>query len=370
MRFALISVFLLLSGSITFAQSNIMEGNNSFAMFTKTGDIKQLEAARKFADEAYKSRRDSSGFRNNLLRSLVYSTLAVVDSNRTMKYPSGDPIDVALSALNTLKGAGSQTLYDNEAEIKHVRRSLANAYLVKANRSVAKNNYEDALRQYKLVDSLGGKSAAVDHNIAVLTAKVGNTSGAITRYEQLIKTRSTSNPSYIIELANIYRLSGDSQKSLNTLLTGREQFPGSKDILFQLINMYVAHEAYNAVVPLIDEAIAHEPENVQLNYIAGFANESEGNSVAAKRFYEKVISLDANNFDGNFELGLLYLKEYIEAPQDGTKQNKAQEYLLKANQIKPAAINTLKSLAVLYEHSGDTIQLERVNSVLNQQSIY
>src|SRR5690606_24607902 len=101
----------------------------------------------------------------------------------------------------------------------------------------------------------------------------------------------------------------------------------------------------------------------------GFANEMEGNDDAAKKYYEKVISLDANNFEGNLELGLLYLKEYIADPNDEKVKNKAQEHLLRANQIQPSEVNTLKSLAVLYEQSGNVIQQERVNNILNQLTI-
>lgn len=156
---------------------------------------------------------------------------------------------------------------------------------------------------------------------------------------------------------------------LNTLLTGRQQFPESKEILFTLINAYMANDAYAAIVPLVDEAIAHEPENVNLNYIAGYANEMEGNNKAAKAYYEKVISLDANNFEGNLELGLLYLKEYVADTNNQEGQRKAEEHLLRANQIQPSEVNTLKSLAVLYEQSGDIIQQERVNNILNQLTI-
>src|SRR5690606_21212159 len=93
------------------------------------------------------------------------------------------------------------------------------------------------------------------------------------------------------------------------------------------------------------------------------------NNAAAKKYYERVISLDANNFEGNLELGLLYLKEYIADPNNVDVQNKAQEYLLKANQIQPSEVNTLKSLAVLYEQSGNVVQQERVNNILNQLTI-
>jgi len=361
-------VAFLLAGVLPVAaQSNLKEGNNNFALYSKSKDFKHLEAARKFADEAFKTKRDSVSFRNNLLRGLVYSTLAVVDSNRTQKY-NADPTDVALTALKRL-GNNKQLSYEYQSEVDYIRRTLANAYLIKANRAVAKANYEEAWHQYSKVDSISGSAIDVKHNLAVLSTKIGSEDEAIKRYSGFIKQRETSSPVYILELAELYEEKNDDRAMLNTLLTGREQFPDNKEILFKLINVYMGKEAYSAIVPLVDQAIALEPENISLNYIAGYANEMEGNTETAKKYYENVIRLDANNFEGNFELGLLYLREFIANPADEEKQNKAQEYLLKANQIKPYEVNALKSLAVLYDETGDIIQLERVNNILNQLTI-
>jgi len=363
---AAIAIMLAGSASSVVAQSNLKEGNNSFARYMQSKDFKQLEAARKFSDAAFKTKRDSTNFRNILLHGLVYSTLAVVDSNRTQKY-TADPNDVTLAALKRL--TNKQADFEHEPQIDYIRRSLAKAYLIKANRAVANANYEEAFQQYYMVDSISGNTIDVKHNLAILSAKTGNEEDAINRYKTFTAHTETSSPAYILELAELYRKKGDNREMLNTLLTGRQQFPESKEILFTLINTYMANNAYEAVVPLADEAIAHEPENVGLNYIAGFANEMEGNDNAAKKYYEKVISLDANNFEGNLELGLLYLKDYIADPNDEEVKSKAQEHLLKANQIAPSEVNTLKSLAVLYEQAGDVIQQERVNNILNQLTI-
>lgn len=346
------------------AQSNLKEGNNNFALYTKSKDFKNLEAARKFSDAAYLTKRDSVNFRNILLRGLVYSTLAVVDSNRAQPY-TADPADVGLSALRRLTNRSLRT--EHEPEINYIRRSLANAYLIKANRAATKANYEEAFHQYRKVDSISKSTIDVKHNLAVLSTKIGSKEDAIKRYQAFIAQKETSSPAYILELTDLYRQQGDNRSLLNTLLTGREQFPDNKEILFTLLNTYLANEAYAAIVPLADEAISREPENVTLNYIAGYANEMEGNNAVAKAFYEKVISLDANNFEGNLELGLMYLKEYIANPEDEEKQNKAQEYLLRANQIQPSEVRALKSLAVFYDQAGDISQKERVNSILNNQ---
>ena len=77
-----------------------------------------------------------------------------------------------------------------------------------------------------------------------------------------------------------------------------------------------------------------------------------------------------DHFDANFELGLLYLRDFLEDPNNESKKLIAQEYLLKANEINPNAVNALKSLAVFYNRTGDLVQLERVNSKLNQISLY
>jgi len=361
---ALAAICLLTAGAFpASAQSNLKEGNNNFALYTKTKEFKYLEAARKFSDEAYKTKRDSLNFRNVLLHGLVYSTLAVVDSNRTQKY-TADPADLGLRALKRL--TNRPVSVEHGPEINYIKRSLANAYLIKANRAVANANYEEAFHQYHKVDSISRSAIDVKHNLAVLSAKIGSTEDAIKRYQAFIAQRETSAPAYILELANLYKKQGDTRSVLNTLLTGREQFPNDKEILFTLINTYLANEAYSAIVPLVDEAIAHEPENVNLNYIAGYANEMEGNNAVAKAFYEQVISLDANNFEGNLELGLIYLREYIADPDNEETKNKAQDYLLRANQIMPSEVRALKSLAVLYDQAGDVIQKERVNSILNQ----
>jgi hypothetical protein len=80
-------VFILLISSFFLAYATAgaqtlitKEAMNSFAQYSSSKDIKKLENARKLIDNGYKTKADSIAFRNNLIRSLVYSTLARVDS--------------------------------------------------------------------------------------------------------------------------------------------------------------------------------------------------------------------------------------------------------------------------------------------------
>lgn len=356
-------LFCSVSSQPSWAQSNLKEGNNQYALYTASGDMKQLLAARKYADAAYANRRDSMSFRNNLLRALVYSTLSVVDSSREQKYAE-DPIHIASKALARLNDR--QLAYENEPEISHIRRYLANGHLIKANRAVAAKNYKEAYDRFRSVDSLDGQTYDVKHNLAVLSQELGRNSEAIMLYSELIQRPKTSKAAYIHSLADLYIKENNQNRAIGILKMGYEQFPGNKSILFRLINVYNEHQSYDSIIPLIDAALKHEAENTDMLYLAGYAHEMTGNIGRAKEYYSRLIEVDEHNYQGNFALGLIFLREYAQDTSNKKLHNQAQNYLLRANQIKPSALNALKSLAFLYKTNGDIIQLERVNNILNQ----
>ena len=361
--FFLFCMFFFLGIGLVSAQSNEKEGNNSFAMYTKSGDFAHLEAARKFADNGYKERRDSSSYKTNLLRALVYSSLSVADSNRKLKYTK-DPIEEAKFALSKLND--KQLNYENEAQLIYVNRKLANANLILAKRALNNNKFPEAFAYFKEVDDLSKGDIQVKHNLSVLSSRLNKHQEAIDYYKQYLETSGPIKAEDVLILADLYAKAGDSNEQLNTLLNGRDYFPGDKNILFQIINIYAGNGSYDAVVPLIDEAYKLEPENIELNYLAGYAYEVTGNYKLAEHYYKIVINLDDNNYNANYELGLLYLRNYVKDTANEQNLELAEKYLLKANEIDPNSVNALKSLAVLFKNSGDTLQYERVRNQLNQ----
>lgn len=364
-NFFLVFLLLFVCQGAVYAQSDEKEGSNNFAMYTKSGDFALLEKARKFSDNAYKDHRDSIAYKNNLLRALVYSSLAVADSNRKLKYTK-DPIDEAKYALSKLND--DQLNYENEAQIVYIYRKLSNAYLILGKRALNNNKLEDAFKNFKEVDTFDKSGINVKHNLSVLSSRLDKPQEAVNYYEEYLKTLNKIQPDNFLILADLYSKAGNPNKQLSTLLDGLDAFPKNKDILFQAINIYADNGSYDAVIPLINLAHELDPENIKLNYLAGYAYEITGNRKLAAQYYETVIKLDDNNYNGNYELGLLFLREYM---NDTTKEESyqlAEKYLLKANEIDPNSVNALKSLAVLYEKSADTIQYERVKNQLNQNT--
>src|SRR5690606_6354964 len=136
----------------------------------------------------------------------------------------------------------------------------------------------------------------------------------------------------------------DMQQYLSTLESARTKFPDNKQILFHLIEIYNINKSYAAITPIIDEAIAYEPTNIDLLYLAGYANENVGNIDLAKSYYQRIIALDDNNYSANLALGLIFLNDFLKSAHNLEYQYNAQNYLLKANEIKPYDLSALKGL--------------------------
>ena len=363
--FLLAILFVIIGQTMVYAQSNVKEGNNFFAMYTKDGNFSHLEQARKFADNAYKERRDSAAYRNNLLRALVYSSLSVADSNRKLKY-SKDPIEEAKFALSKL--TDKQLNFENAPQLTYINRKLANANLILATRAMKNKNTEAALNYFKEVDRLSEGDIKVKYNLSVLSSELGRHEDAVNYYKEYLETSGPIKVADVLSLADLHAKAGNNNEQLNTLLNGRDYFPEDKNILFKIINIYAANGSYDAIVPLVDEAYRLEPESIELNYLAGYAYEVTGNQKLAEQYYKNVINLDDNNYNANYELGLLYLRDFVRNTSNVQSLELAEKYLLKANEIDPNSVNALKSLAILFSKSGDTLQYERVRSQLNQNT--
>ncbi|MCI0922266.1 tetratricopeptide repeat protein [Sphingobacterium rhinopitheci] len=363
MKAAFASVVLLSLSLTVEAQSNLKESSNSFARYSNTGDIKQLESAKKFIDDAYKTKRDTTNSRNNILRALIYSSLAYADSTQKIKTPQ-DPIIISKKALAKIRPRDKENF---ESEINYINQNLTATYIYRANKFIEKKEFDKAYENFLEVDKLGAKSNDITNNLALLASQAGKTDDAILYYKSLIEQSNADVDKYLA-LAKLYKEKGNNQLYLNTLQDARAKFENNKEVLFLLIQTFAENKFYPAIVTIIDEAIKYEPNNIDLYYLGGYANESSNNIEASKKYYDKVLDLDENNFDANLALGLIYLNEFLSDKNNLEAQYNAQTYLLTANSVKPYAVNALKGLALYYETTNEEDQLDRVNVLLNQLS--
>jgi tetratricopeptide (TPR) repeat protein len=359
--FISVSIMLLISSGVQ-AQSLIKEAMNSFALYGKTQKIADLENARKKLDALYTTRKDSLNYKNNIARGLIYSTLAVVDVNR--KYPyKKDPIDEATYSLKLLKDGKLNLKY--ESELLYIKNQLARAHLLKANKALDEGRNYEALSEYVLVNNLSGGNINVLHNLALLNERIGSIDKAIEYYNTLTSSDS-SHPDYYLGLANLYEQRGDYVNMLNTLQRGHKEFPRNRDLIFKLLNTYSGKSDYKAVLGLIHDGLAIDDDNNSLNYLAGFAHQVTGSKEKAEFYYKKILEKSPDNYEANYALGLLYFNSFLINTKNDDAMFLAKQYLVKANEINPNDINALRALSILYNKTGNMLQLEKINNKLNE----
>ncbi len=337
------------------------EAMNNFAQYMKTNDLKKLELARAKIDEAYKSKSDSIAFRNNLIRGLVYSTFAYIDSNLKFTYKK-DPLEEVILSMN--KVYGSKNERQNRDKINYIESQLKQIYLFRANSALKSGKLTEALKYFKILEPLDRSNISIIHNLSLISQELGQYPQAISYYEKLITFRSR--PEYYLVVANLYELLNDDFSVVRVLKAGANRFINNRDILFKLINTLQNRNDYSEISNYIAPAIALDQENINLIYLAGFSHEMLGNIIKAEQYYKLILEINPNNYDANYSLGLLYLNLYLRDKKQDKIKYVAKSYLLKANEISPNELKLLNSLAIFLKNSGEISELQKINNRINQ----
>lgn len=337
------------------------EAMNNFAEYSSTGNIKKLEAARKNIDDSYKTRADSNSFRINLIRGLVYASLARVDSNLKYTYKK-DPVEEVKSAMRRVYGSRFED--DSQHHIRYIEEQLKRTYLWRANTAFRSRRFPDALKNYAILDSLEKNNLQIIHNLAILNQELGFSKKASEYYELLIA--SEPRPEYFLALSNIYETIGDESSVISILKGGSDAFPNNRDIVYKLLNILGSRNDYKEIIKFTERALMLDQQNINLLYMAGFAEEMTGNYKAAEKYYKDILNINPDNYEGNYALGLLYLNLYLKDETLNDELSDARYHLAKANEIDPYELKSLTSLSVLYKYTDDQQELKKVKNRINQ----
>ncbi len=198
----------------------------------------------------------------------------------------------------------------------------------------------------------------------MLHQELGNIEQSSFYYRKLIIQKPK--PEYFLVLANLYESMGDENNAVKTLISGSDAFPDNRDLVFKLINILANRNDYVEIAKFTERALKLDESNINLNYLAGFASEMTGNVLRAEEYYKGVLNINPNNYEGNYALGLLYLNLYLKDTSKTSMMYISKYYLSKANEIDPNELKSLTSLSILYKHTGDKEELQKINNRINQ----
>jgi tetratricopeptide (TPR) repeat protein len=149
------------------------------------------------------------------------------------------------------------------------------------------------------------------------------------------------------------------------------RYPGDKDILIEMVNLYIDSDRKPEAVVALNEAIAIDPNNGALVYTAGTIYENMEDFDNAEKQYLRAIELDAADVNSLSAMGGLYFNKGADVNNAANKLEfgdpnydkmvadskdffkKAVPFLEKATEAKPDVVTYWIALRDAYGKAGD-----------------
>jgi tetratricopeptide (TPR) repeat protein len=247
-------------------------------------------------------------------------------------------------------------------------------------------DYDKALSGFKLASQINPQdTTAVLYSAYTQDAKQ-DLAGAKATYTQLLgmdayKTKPAPVNVYLrlLQIARDEKNTADAQKVLQQ---GLAAYPTNKTFLIEDLNMSMGTNGGAGALDKINKAIAADPSNANLYAVRAGVYDAQKKTDLAQEDYKKAISLDPNNFDSYFNMGIYNYNKaatlYTKASKMDLKTYQAQgkkletegkkyfeasvPYFEKALELQPNDRNSANALQKVYARLGRTADAERMNT--------
>lgn len=302
----------------------------------------------------------------------TYNAIARAEkkSQRALDVDAGDK---AISGYLKALSLDSKGKYAKEinAELAILKNLMVN----QAIESFNKKGYEFALTKFskaaEIAEKIGVKDTIAYFYGAAAASQAGKPDEALALYQKCVDINCCGADVYVA-MASIYRTKDDKEALANIIKKGRERYPANAALVLELLNLQLSNKDYQQAVGSIALALEQNPNDKNLYFAMGMAQDFIGNKEKAITAYQAALAVDPNYFEANFNLGALFNNigdEYAEQANDldykteGDKIDKLhdmanEEYkkalpmLKKAYELKSDDTQVRLSLRILYAKLG------------------
>ncbi|MFD2999064.1 tetratricopeptide repeat protein [Pontibacter toksunensis] len=247
-------------------------------------------------------------------------------------------------------------------------------------------DWENAIEKYKLASKINPTDTT-----SVLYAAYASTANkdypaAIGFYDNLIKMGHTTEDVYKNKIQLMQATEASDEEVMKTLSAGLEKQPNSVYLMQEELRYYLKNDRGEEAMEKLDKAIAADPSNASLLAVKGNLLERKKDLDGATATYKKAIEIEPNNFDANYNLGVLEFNKGADVNNRAAKMDyatyqkkgKALEaeakkhyqaalpYFEKALEIQPKDQATMQNLIKLYTRLERKADAEKISAMLNQ----
>lgn len=180
------------------------------------------------------------------------------------------------------------------------------------NYAEAAKNFEAAYNTFKL-EPIAKEDTIFAYYAAVSYQTAKNNEKAIEYFKKSLELGYAQKGNTYVYLCATLQEVGDTVAGISYLKDGFTKYPENSVIIGQLINYYLAkNENIEEVLQYINVAKKNTPDNASLYCAEGVLFEQMKKNDSAKKAYSEAIKIDANNFNANYNLGVLIFNEAVE----------------------------------------------------------
>ncbi|MCX6305544.1 MAG: hypothetical protein NT040_11300 [Bacteroidetes bacterium] len=388
-KFALLLV-LVTSITIAFGQKNVRQTASNYL---KDGKLdKAMEAINLCVLDASTAQDAKAWF----IRGNVYLELSNTKDEK-FKSLDPDPLPKALESYRkSIEFDTKKEYYDDIlAKLNWQRNNYYNTAVENYNNKL----YKDAMLNFGRgaeVLELANVSDTISILNAATCASLANEKEASKKYYIKLLKANYKSPVVFITLSDIYRQDKDSTNSLKYVRMGQQLYPNDLRLFLAETNIYLTFNNTPKALKNLQVAMAKDSTNYSVAFALGTIydnisndttrtpverNEAFQNAIGA---YSKSIRLNAEYFEGNYNLGALYVNKAASINDEATKLpleetakfdklkkeadsylEKALPFLEKATELQPADINTLFTLKQIYSRTSKPDKVKAVQEKIN-----
>lgn len=373
MKKTILSLLMLSFFFVAVAQkSEVAAAKNTYALFeigntSKASMKKQLETleiAKASTEKAILNEKSKDLPELWVYRSLIFSSISVTDTvnkeNAEAAFKTAQESIVKAKALDTKA--------EFKPQIENAERNLAIMMQNKGVAAFGKKDYKEAYNSFKFISDVMPSDTLFSMYTAIAARSADMNDEAIKYYNKTLEL-NTKNPSIFQELSRVHLAKKDTTAALKTIEAGRIAHPDFMGLVFDELNIYLNRGEGAKQISKIEGAIAKDPSNKTLYFVAGVSYSANKDYVKAETAYKKALELDADYIDAIYNLAIIYINrgnDYIieanklpnnkasEAKYNALKKSFTDELgrsaplLEKARELNPKDGNTLNTLREVY----------------------
>jgi predicted Zn-dependent protease len=387
-----IALFLVLVTSITlaFGQKNVRQ---SASNYLKDGKLdKAVEAINQCVLDPSTAQDAKAWF----IRGNVYLEIANTKDEK-FKSLDADPLTKSLESYKKAVEFDPKKEYYDEIFLKlnFQRNNFYNVGVDEYN----KKNYKEAMLNFgkgaEVLELLSVSDTISILNAATCASLANDRESTKFYYLKLLK-ENYKTPAVYMSISDIYRQEKDSVNALKYVRMGQAIYPNDLRLFLAETNIYLTFNNTPKALSNLKVALAKDSTNTSVAFALGTIYDNISNdsskTIAARQeafenavvSYTSAIKMEADYFEGNYNLGALYVNkaasindEANKLPLDATAQyeklkkeadnylEKALPYLEKATELQPGDVNTLVSLKQIYARTNKTDKVKAVQEKIN-----